>query len=320
MKSQSSKFKVQTKTNLRFGVLVLGCALSFGCLGFVPVAHAARLYFDPAQTSVALGSEFNISLKLDPEGEDINAVEATLTLPNDSVTFRGVPVDNSIISLWVERPHVQDSLLKLTGIIPGGFKGILIPGSEDLGAGNVATFELFAKKVGAGVVHIQSAKAIKNDGTGNAVSISTGDVRIEIKEAVGTASTSTPTSASAQDTSAPEPFSPIVIKSRYIHNGAWVAVFNTRDTGSGIDHYEISEGGQRFERVESPYLLKDQSRTATIEVKAIDYAGNERVETIPAELPAKYSSIAIAALSLAIAVLLTWAIRRILTHKRRRRP
>ena len=112
----------------------------------------------------------------------------------------------------------------------------------------------------------------------------------------------------------------MIIKSIYIYGGAWVAVFNTSDTGSGIDHFEISEGGQRFTRAESPYLLKDQSRTATIEVKAIDYAGNERVETIPAELPAKYSSVAIAALSLVIAVLLTWAIRRILTHKRRRRP
>ncbi|OGH83817.1 MAG: hypothetical protein A2261_03705 [Candidatus Magasanikbacteria bacterium RIFOXYA2_FULL_44_8] len=109
------------------------------------------------------------------------------------------------------------------------------------------------------------------------------------------------------DVDAPESFKPEIAQDPNIFGGKWFLAFATQDKGSGIDHYEIREdlgfriknlGGiikkflipksyllNSWQEVESPYVLKDQKLKSWVYIKAIDKAGNERIEVIPQKYP-----------------------------------
>ena len=59
-----------------------------------------------------------------------------------------------------------------------------------------------------------------------------------------------------------------------VYNGKKFLSFSTTDLTSGIDHYDVIEGGKAYRNQQSPYLLKDQSLKKTITVRAFDKAGN----------------------------------------------
>jgi hypothetical protein len=74
-----------------------------------------------------------------------------------------------------------------------------------------------------------------------------------------------------------------------LFGGKYVLIFNTIDRESGISHFEVAEQKLKFcfpsekekwERAESPYLIKDQSLKSIIKVKAVDKVGNERIVTL----------------------------------------
>jgi hypothetical protein len=91
------------------------------------------------------------------------------------------------------------------------------------------------------------------------------------------------------DSVPPQEFKPEIDRDLSIFEGKYFLSFITMDEISGIDYYEIKEGKRNFERVKSPYLLKDQSLRSKILVKAVDKAGNERIsEIIPPAKPFPY--------------------------------
>jgi hypothetical protein len=76
-------------------------------------------------------------------------------------------------------------------------------------------------------------------------------------------------------------------------NGKYYITFETKDKQSGIAYHEISEKpinfiflakpdikNLSFKKAESPYVLEDQSLRSYVVVKAVDKAGNERVEIL----------------------------------------
>jgi len=94
------------------------------------------------------------------------------------------------------------------------------------------------------------------------------------------------------DTLPPEPFEITIGQNPSIFAGQYFLTFAAVDKTSGIDHFEILETRKdkgKWERGESPYLLKDQSLTSIIKVKAVDKAGNERIaEIVPSLNPFPY--------------------------------
>lgn len=91
------------------------------------------------------------------------------------------------------------------------------------------------------------------------------------------------------DNTPPEEFSPQIVEIE----GKKYLVFSAIDATSGINHYEVSEqkmsgifgakGAEqepKWEKAQSPYLLKDQKLQSVIKIKAIDKAGNERLVEI----------------------------------------
>ncbi|MBI5037723.1 MAG: hypothetical protein HZC01_03425 [Candidatus Kerfeldbacteria bacterium] len=76
------------------------------------------------------------------------------------------------------------------------------------------------------------------------------------------------------DATKPLPIDAVVHRDDQSYNGRYVLSFNTYDTTSGVDFYEVVEGNQVVSPATSPYLLTDQSRRDEIVVRALDRAGN----------------------------------------------
>ena len=82
------------------------------------------------------------------------------------------------------------------------------------------------------------------------------------------------------DTEPPLDFVPVVIHDTQSYDGKYAIMFSTKDADSGIDHYEIKEGGGDWQAVTSPYVLKDQTLQGQVLVKAVDHIGNTKIEQV----------------------------------------
>lgn len=87
------------------------------------------------------------------------------------------------------------------------------------------------------------------------------------------------------DTVSPLPFKPLISQDSALFDGRYFVTFSTTDIISGLDYYDVVEGGQTFTHQRSPYLLKDQSRRQLIIVRAVDKAGNRRDIALNGTLP-----------------------------------
>jgi hypothetical protein len=113
----------------------------------------------------------------------------------------------------------------------------------------------------------------------------------------------------AVDGTPPEPFT----LTRYQQNGFFddkpVVIFEARDLQSGVSHYEVREitdsGVVDWHSAQSPYVVHEDVRR--IEVKAVDYFGNERVEALNMR---EFSPTGLFTIAAILSVLVVYTIRR----------
>jgi len=83
------------------------------------------------------------------------------------------------------------------------------------------------------------------------------------------------------DTTPPKEFTPAVAKDDAIFDGQPFVSFNTIDNTSGVEYYEVKTALGGWKKTEDPYYkLPGLVLGDTIEVKVVDAAGNERIETV----------------------------------------
>jgi len=249
--------------------------------------YAAELFFEPKIQEVGVGQEFQVSLILDPVGEEINAVAAKLSFPEDLVEVVEIRDGSSILTLWVEKPALQNGKIAFAGIVPGGFIGILGP-YEEPKPGKILEVIMRTKDVGQGEFTIEEAQVLLNDGLGTPADFQASNFKLQASRDIEVVPIET-----FPDTIAPEPFTPEIAQHPDMFEGKYFLVFSATDKQSGISHYEIQEvkNGIRetkWQRAESPYLLQDQALRSYIYVKAVDRAGNERIETIESQHPVRW--------------------------------
>jgi len=250
-------------------------------LFFAFSVSAAGLKLTSQIQEIGIGQQFQINLVLDTEDEEINAVEGKIVFQADLLELKEIRDGNSIINFWidpvrncvsngVERP---DSIC-FSGIIPGGY----------LGEGFIFSAIFQAKKEGAGIIEIQDAKALQNDGKGTPANTKIFNFQFSISKNI-----SGPEFNAPKDTDPPEEFKPEIARDETLFDGKWFLVFATQDKGTGIDYYEVCEGSKKkCVSAESPYVLKDQKLKSYIYVKAVDKAGNERMAILPPQNPLKW--------------------------------
>lgn len=250
--------------------LIINFILSFPAKG-------AEVGFNENSQEILVNQEFKVSIVINTNEEDINAIEGEITLPKDILSLNTINDANSIISLWVVEPQLINDTIKFSGIVPGGYKG---------NKGLLFDLIFKAKKEGEGFINFQKVRILRNDGLGTEVPVDISDFKIIVK---GKMPPNQVTPVEIIDNNPPEPFMPIISKDPTIFDGKYFLVFSTKDKESGIDYYEVKEGKGPFVRAKSPYLIKNQKLDKEIIVKAIDRKGNERIAVVkPLNKPAPW--------------------------------
>jgi len=237
--------------------------------------QAARIFFLPQEVTV--GRETEVSMFLDTEREDINAVEMTIRFDPSSILIRDINDGDSALALWIERPRFSnvDGVVTFSGIIPGGYES---------GQARLAGLRLVTRQEGNVEFRIENSRVLLNDGLGTRANLVPARLLLTAAEKVYPEVTIVP----SDDTYAPELFQPRIIHDPNIFDGLYVLVFAAQDKGSGIDYYAVHESrtpktfvsDSEWQRAESPYPLKDQRRTQYVYIKAVDKSGNARIVAV----------------------------------------
>jgi GxxExxY protein len=308
-------------TNIKRMSAKLSCLLVFLFVlfsVFAPLARAAEVNVVPLNWEVGVDQnlEFNVSLSA-PE-ESINAIRGEVGFPTEILELKEIKDSNSIISLWLEKPHREGDKVVFAGIIPGGFNGI---------NGQLFSLLFRTKKEGSGVIELRNMESFLNDGRGTPAPLTLFQLAFTVKKGGMVIPI-----LSKEDTEPPESFTPEVAREETLFDGKWFLVFATQDKASGVDHYEVLETrnrgqgtriGQRigkwlgwWKKAESPYVLRDQGLRSFIFVKAVDKAGNERIVKINPQNPLPwYENYENWLIIVLLAALIFYVVRKILRRK-----
>lgn len=273
------------------------------------LAVASIIKVSPSQGNFRTNQDVPVRIVLDSQRKKINAISAEIAVPAN-VNVK-VSDGNSIISNWIETPAVVNNIVKFAGIIPGGYIG---------SDGTVLTLLLSSNQPRSANIRFAALpKALLHDGSGteDTVSVIAGNLQFSANGAVVEPQI---------DTTPPEPFVVTITREQTLYGGQYAAVFATQDKGSGIDHYEILEekrynkdSDSNWRVATSPYLLKDQTRSSYVYVKAVDRAGNVRLASVAPYQTLPLLQRLIGPLLLIIAALIAitvWrAVRHFLEHK-----
>ena len=148
-------------------------------------AEAAKLELVSQSSEIGVGSQFQIDLMLDAEGQDINAIEGNITFPKSLLEIKEIYTGNSIINFWIEKPQINAEI-KFSGVIPGGFSGVLSPYYKGGRPGKVFSLIFAAKKEGADAVEIHGAKVLLNDGQGTQAKLQVSSFSFQVSSSIPT--------------------------------------------------------------------------------------------------------------------------------------
>jgi hypothetical protein len=258
--------------------------------GFLPMQlQAAQLYFSPKTGTFQPGETISVELRVDNQGECINAADISIGFSKDQVEIVDISRGDSIFSIWITPPVVRQEfgLINMVGGIPGGYCG-RIPGDPSV-TNVIATVIMRFKNsiktlpVSTKLTLLKTTRVILHDGLGTDAKTILSGAEFSINR-TGQPQQNTWTQAIQQDKIPPEAFSVEVHRDKAIFNGKYFAIFSTVDKQTGLDRFEVAElrsslerGSEKWRRADSPYVLTDQSMRSIIRVKAVDKAGNERV-------------------------------------------
>jgi hypothetical protein len=255
---------------------------------------AAFLYMDPSEGVVSSEQMFTVDVRVDNQDQCLNVFDVKIKYPSKNIKAVTVSRGKSILSLWVEDPIInhKSGEITFTGGIPGGYCGRV---SGDLNLTNVLVtlvFQPLNKDFTSDKIEINFAEdtsILLSDGAGS-------EAELDLLNAVYDTGENATVLAEEwleilrQDERPPVAFDIELMKEESVFDGNYFIVFSTTDKGSGLKHYEVKEEDidksgfirdrdkeASFIKIESPYLLKDQTLNSRITVKAIDNAGNERL-------------------------------------------
>ncbi len=268
-------------------------ALSLLVLLFPVSASAAALYLDPPSGTYGPGDTFILNIRMDTGGECINAADVMLSFPKGVLRAVDFGKGGSIFSLWAVEPVLdnKNGTVHFAGGIPGGYCG-RISGDPRL-TNNIGklVFTVTDPSAGKAVIRFSKVSALYlNDGNGTAL-------KPELQSAAMTLvserqNLSNPWVSEVKgDSIPPEPFATMIESSGTVFGGNYFAVFSTVDKQSGIDHYEMLIKGE-WQTVTSPHEVDDEMLKSSVQIRAMDKAGNVRVGTYdPSQIPARQTPV-----------------------------
>lgn len=287
-------------TSMRKGILyIVFILLSFN-FGFA-AANAASLYLDPPSGVYGEGNTFSVKVRADTQEECINALNVTLSYPQNVIRAVDVARGESILTLWTEDPEINhdNGTVHFSGGLPGGYCGRI---EGDPGFTNVVAeiiFQVPGLTIGGGdetnagtIAFAPDTQVLLNDGFGTQAQLFVTDSTFIIGPPTGDGVSNEWFDVIRNDDIRPEAFGIELLRDESVYGGKWFIIFSALDKQSGLDHYEVYETDidregyirgtkkdevSRWKEGKSPYLLEDQTLGSIIRVRAIDKAGNERL-------------------------------------------
>jgi len=277
------------KTKLQFKI---SFSIFLGIVFFFPFkAEAAKLYLAPVEREYYVGNTVIAEVRLDVKDECVNAVKADLSFSKDNLEVVDFSRGNSILSIWVKEPVIEQDLgqISFIGGIPGGFCGVMPgdPGESNL-LGRII-FQVRQAISGQGKIGFSdTSEVLLNDGLGTKAELKTSGAAFNILDEIPYQFKDQWADELTQDSILPEPFEIKIYQESLIFEGKYFITFSTTDKQTGLDYYEVAELNlferifkiEKWQKGNSPYLLNDQNLRSLIKVKAVDKAGNERMATI----------------------------------------
>ncbi len=169
-------------------------------------ASAASLYFSPSQKSVVTGGRVTVTLKVNAQGQAINAAEGSIRFSNSLLRLVSISKSGSIFTFWPVEPY--GSTTAGTVSFSGGLPNPGYAGSS----GTLVSLSFEALSSGTAELSISGAKVLANDGQGTNVLTTYGSASLTI----GAASAPPPT----PPTDSPRP-APIVSSTTFPDQSTW---------------------------------------------------------------------------------------------------
>ena len=184
---------------------------------FFNAAHAATMSFMSGVTSASIGDTIEVSVRVDSQGQTVNAAQGTIQYPNSILQVVSVDHSNSVFNIWAQEPTVNTS----TGEI--SFLG----GSTNSFSGTslyILDVTFMVRGTGVATLNLGNAGVTAGDGTGANILASSAPISFTIgrsstvplaatsSTAIGTASGVTSTQAGTPQVVQQAPPAPVQIK------------------------------------------------------------------------------------------------------------
>jgi hypothetical protein len=89
-------------------IVLITFAIALGGVCVPYVAYAATITLTPASGQYESGQTFTAQFRVNPEGDDVNAVEANLSFDSDVLEVVSLSKDGSAFSLWTTEPEFSN--------------------------------------------------------------------------------------------------------------------------------------------------------------------------------------------------------------------
>ncbi|OGZ61127.1 MAG: hypothetical protein A2919_01210 [Candidatus Spechtbacteria bacterium RIFCSPLOWO2_01_FULL_43_12] len=133
------------------------------------VADAASLYIFPNQSEVYEGDSIVAELRLNTEGQEVNTIETTLSLPPGILEITDFSTGGSVFSFFVAGPEIRtdENSVFFQAASPGGFSGEGVVGKITLRSKNRGPAYAEATAGRQATLRIsENSKVLLNDGKG----------------------------------------------------------------------------------------------------------------------------------------------------------
>jgi len=225
------------------------------------VVDAATLKLVPSPARA--NQEFSIEVRINPEGESINAVEGIIAIP-PGMLVSYVSTGGSAFAVWPVAPTFSRATSNIS--FTGGIMGQALPPAEDS-----LLFTMYVTAPVEGTYSVsESGTGFRADGTGTPVILTVSKVDVKI-------GTENIPSESIFDIEQPKKIVAELGSDPALFDNAPFVYLYAVDNQSGIVGYAVKEGWfAPFVSTDQYYVLKDATAGSPVWVRATDAKGNSR--------------------------------------------
>lgn len=231
-------------------------------------ALAAVAYLTVDEPSISAGDTIIVNLIMDTLDKRPNAVEGDVLIEDGAkkIEITEFSLADSVLTHWPQTPSLDnDSKISFAGGVPGGF---------NQKAGLLFKIAFLAKQEGQIIFLPDNIKAYDNDGKATLIEISNNPLVINIGPKKDAQPKNQWLEIISKDSQPPQNLSVVAGQDDSVFEGKKFITISAIDNQSGIDRYEVKEGGWPAVRSGENYVLLDQSESSVIIVAAYDKAGN----------------------------------------------